>query len=100
MLKDGWNFQLTPELQTSIDQFTKWYSTQHKNRQLSWRWQLATVSLTARFPSGRYEVGVSLFQAVALLQFNEEDSMSFTELQKRTGIGEPLLRRQMVIRRS
>ena len=87
-LKDGWNFKLTPELQRSIEQFTRWYSEQHKNRQLSWRWQLATVSLTARFPSGRYEVGVSMFQAVVLLQFNADESLSFSELQERTGIGE------------
>ena len=86
-LKDGWAFKLTPELQTSIEQFTRWYSEQHKNRQLSWRWQLATVSLTARFPSGRYEVGVSMFQAVVLLQFNADDTLTFAELKQRTGIG-------------
>lgn len=91
MLKDGWNFTLTPELQTSIEQFTTWYSTQHKNRQLSWRWQLATVSLTARFPSGRYEIGLSLFQAVVLLQYNQEESFTFTELKERTGIGQSCL---------
>jgi cullin-4 len=91
LLKDGWSFKLTPQLQTSIDQFTNWYANQHKNRQLSWRWQLATVSLTARFSSGRYEIGVSLFQAVTLLAFNEEDSMTFAELQTKTGIGPSLL---------
>jgi len=87
MLKDGWNFTLTPELQTSIEQFTAWYATQHKNRQLSWRWQLATVSLTGRFPSGRYEIGLSLFQAVVLLQYNHEESFTFKDLRERTGIG-------------
>ncbi|ORX40484.1 putative ubiquitin-protein ligase [Kockovaella imperatae] len=86
LLKDGWNFKLTPELQSSIDQFTSWYATQHKNRQLSWRWQLATVTLTARFPSGKYEIGVSLFQAVVLLQFNADDALDFNEIQQRTGI--------------
>ncbi|KAK4685778.1 hypothetical protein P7C73_g4368, partial [Tremellales sp. Uapishka_1] len=86
LLKDGWNFTLTPELQSSIDAFTSWYSTQHKNRKLSWRYQLATVTMSARFPAGRYEIGVSLFQAVVLLQFNEEDSMKFKEIKERTGI--------------
>ncbi|WVQ94950.1 hypothetical protein IAU59_002040 [Kwoniella sp. CBS 9459] len=86
LLKDGWNFQLTPSLQSSIDAFTSWYATQHKNRQLSWRFQLATVTLSGRFPSGRYEVGVSLFQAVVLLLFNEEDSLDFAGIKERTGI--------------
>ncbi|WVN90037.1 uncharacterized protein L203_105270 [Cryptococcus depauperatus CBS 7841] len=86
LLKDGWSFHLTPELQSSIDSFMAWYNAQHKNRVLSWRWQLATVVLTTRFPSGWYEVGVSLFQAVTLLQFNEVDRLTFTEIKGRTGI--------------
>lgn len=90
LLKDGWNFHLTPTLQSSIDAFTSWYTTQHKNRVLSWRYQLATVTLTARFPSGRYEVGVSLFQAVVLLLYNEVESLTFAEIKERTGIGKLL----------
>jgi cullin-4 len=87
-LKDGWNFKLTPELQSSIDAFTEWYATQHRNRQLSWRPQLGTVTLTARFESGKYEIGVSLFQAIVLLHFNDDNSLDVKELQARTGIGE------------
>lgn len=87
LLKDGWNFKLTPDLQSSVDAFTTWYSVQHKNRQLSWRWQLATVTVSARFASGKYEVGVSLFQAVVMLQFNDDDTLDFKELRERTGIG-------------
>jgi len=88
LLKDGWDFKLHPTLQQSIDAFTTWYATQHKNRKLSWRHQLATVTLSAKFSSGKYEVGVSLFQAVVLMQFNEEDGLTFTEIKERTGIGE------------
>jgi cullin-4 len=88
LLKDGWAFKLTPELQNSVDEFTKWYATQHKNRQLSWRWQLATVTLTGRFGTGRYEIGVSLFQAVVLMGFNEEDELDFKTIKDRTGIGQ------------
>jgi len=86
-LKDGWNFKLTPELQSSIDAFTEWYATQHRNRQLSWRPQLGTVTLTARFESGKYEIGVSLFQAIVLLHFNDDNSLDVKEIQARTGIG-------------
>lgn len=92
LLVDGWDFKLTPQLQSSIDTFTEWYATQHKNRTLSWRHQLGTVTLTARFDSGKYEIGVSLFQAVVLLQFNDDDVLDFTELKLRTGIGEPRYR--------
>jgi cullin-4 len=85
---EGWSFKLTPDLQASIDAFTAWYATQHKNRKLSWRYQLATVTMSARFEKGRYEIGVSLFQAVVLMQFNDDDALRFKELQDRTGIGE------------
>lgn len=86
LLKDGWNFKLTPQMQSSVDAFTTWYATQHQNRKLSWRHQLATVTLTARFDSGKYEIGVSLFQATVLLQFNEVDVLTFNDLKERTGI--------------
>lgn len=45
------------------------------------------MTLTARFDSGKYEVGVSLFQAVVLLQFNDDDVLDFKEIKARTGIG-------------
>lgn len=87
LLKDGWAFKLPPKLQGSVDQFSAWYNVQHKNRQLSWRWQLATVTMIARFGGKRYEVGVSLFQAVVLMCFDEEDTLGFEAIRERTGIG-------------
>jgi len=87
-LGDGYAFKLTPELQASIDAFTTWYTAQHKNRMLQWRPQLGTATLTARFESGKYEVGVSLFQAIVLLQFNDDNSLDVNTLQQRTGIGQ------------
>lgn len=87
LLKDGWSFKLPPQLQSSIDQFAAWYNVQHKNRQLSWRWQLATVTMVARFAGKRYEVGLSLFQAVVLMCFEEDDTLGFVAIQERTGIG-------------
>ncbi|WWC72278.1 uncharacterized protein I206_106240 [Kwoniella pini CBS 10737] len=86
LLKDGWNFTLPPNLQSSVDLFTSWYTTQHKNRQLSWRFQLSTVTLSSRVGKDKYEIGVSLFQAVVLLLFNEEDTLDFKSIQSRTGI--------------
>jgi cullin-4 len=45
------------------------------------------VTLTARFESGKYEIGVSLFQAIVLLHFNDDNSLDVKEIQARTGIG-------------
>lgn len=86
LLKDGWALKLTPGLQSALDSFTAWYTTQHKNRKLSWRHQLATVVMTTRLGGGKYEITLSLFQAVVLLLYNEEDVLTCAEIQRRTGI--------------
>jgi cullin-4 len=44
--------------------------------------------MSARFDSGKYEIGLSLFQAVVLLHFNTETNLDFSDIQGRTGIGE------------
>jgi hypothetical protein len=49
--------------------------------------------MTARFPGGNKEIGVSLFQASVLMQFNETDTLTFEEILARTGIGKSVGRR-------
>lgn len=49
--------------------------------------------MSARFDSGKYEIGLSLFQAVVLLHFNTETSLVFTDIQGRTGIGKSVIRK-------
>jgi cullin-4 len=75
-------------MQKQLDDFAAWYNHTYSGRVLSWRHQHTTVTLTARFPNGTKEIGVSLFQAMVLLQFNEADTLDFEEIYARTGIGE------------
>lgn len=44
--------------------------------------------MVARFGGKRYEIGVSLFQAVVLMCFDEDDTLGFEAIKERTGIGE------------
>lgn len=53
--------------------------------------------MSARFDSGKYEIGLSLFQAVVLLHFNNETSLAFTDIQGRTGIGGSILYLQFAL---
>jgi cullin 4 len=75
-------------MQKQLTEFAAWYNHTYSGRVLSWRHQHTTVTLTARFPSGTKEIGVSLFQAMVLLQFNETDTLDFEEIFAHTGIGE------------
>jgi len=51
--------------------------------------------LRACFPSGNKELQVSLFQALVLLLFNDNDELSFEELKQRTAIEETELNRTL-----
>jgi hypothetical protein len=75
-------------MQRELDGFEAWYKHTFSGRMLSWRHQHTSVTMTARFPGGNKEIGVSLFQATVLLQFNDVDTLNFEELLARTGIGE------------
>lgn len=88
-LGKGWEHLALPQdMQKSLDEFSAWYNHTYSGRVLSWRHQHTSVTLTARFPGGNKEVGVSLFQALVLLQFNDTTTMDFEEIYARTGIGE------------
>ncbi|WVQ75685.1 hypothetical protein IAR50_005314 [Cryptococcus sp. DSM 104548] len=82
------SFRLPPVLQQDIASFEGWYKERYKNRVLAWRWGLGSVTLTARFGGGekRYEIGVSLYQAVVLIMFNDHDHLSVKEIREKSGI--------------
>lgn len=95
-LSQGWeSLTLDGEMQRDLDAFEAWYKHTFTGRVLSWRHQHASVTLTAKFPSGTKEIGVSLFQALILLQFNVQDEWSTEQLAQRTGIPDPELTRTL-----
>ncbi|CCO28390.1 Cullin-4A Short=CUL-4A [Rhizoctonia solani AG-1 IB] len=48
----------------------------------------ARLSLTSRFPGGNKEISVSMYQALVLLLFNEQDQFSAAEIQSRTRLSQ------------
>lgn len=76
------------DLQSSLDQFTKFYAKLQPKKPLTWIHSLATVTLTARFPKGDKALTVSLYQALVLLLFNDGvDTLKFREIRERTDLG-------------
>lgn len=75
-------------MQKELDGFEAWYKHTFSGRVLTWRHQHTSVTMTAKFPGGNKEIGVSLFQAAVLQQFNGADTLTFEEIFAQTGIGE------------
>ncbi|KAL7412007.1 Cullin family-domain-containing protein [Mrakia frigida] len=98
-LGKGWEaFALPPTLNAALDRFKQFYTSSHQGRLLSWRYQLFTLNLKARFPLGTKDLSVSLYQAMVLLLFNdveEKGTLGWSEIKERTGIETDELRRTL-----
>ncbi|DBA01455.1 TPA: hypothetical protein N0F65_005574 [Lagenidium giganteum] len=75
--------------------FEKFYSSKYQGRQLQWQHSLAHCLVKAKFPKGRKELAVSLFQAAVLLCFNGKDSLGFKAIKEQTRIEDGELRRTL-----
>ena len=72
-------------MELTLRDYSKFYSTKHGNRVLSWAHYLGTATLISHFPKGNKELSVSLYQATVLLLFNEKTSWKAEEIQEATG---------------
>lgn len=69
--------------------FEQHYKMKHSGRKLEWKHALAHCQLKASFPKGNKEIVVSSFQAIVMLSFNSNESMSYADLQAVSGLGKP-----------
>lgn len=63
--------------------FADFYLAKHNGRKLTWQTNMGTADLRATLGGKTRELVVTTQQMVLLLQFNQKDSWSFTELQVR-----------------
>ncbi|KAF6020780.1 CUL2 [Bugula neritina] len=77
-------FQLPSELEGSVQAFEKFYETRFNGRKLSWVHGYSTGELKLSYLGKPYYVTLGLFQMAILLQFNEGDRFSSSELKDRT----------------
>ena len=74
-------------MQSDLDKFTVFYKTQHSNKRLDYDHSLGTVQMHAEFKAGNKDLSVSLYQAIILLMFNDQDEVSYTEIKDVTQLG-------------
>ncbi|KAF8527847.1 Cullin-4B [Hysterangium stoloniferum] len=93
--KKGRDIDLPTSMLFSVERYSEFYKSKHKQRKLDWFHSLGTVTLTARFPKGEKELSVSLYQASVLLLFNNSIKLGYTEVQQQTNMGDEDLRRTL-----
>jgi len=86
---------LPPLLSDFQQVFATFYLNKYHGRRLLWQHSLTQCTLKALFPKGRKELGVSLFQGLVLLMFNEGDTQSFNDFFQYTGLESSELKRTL-----
>ncbi|TFK38770.1 Cullin-4B [Crucibulum laeve] len=86
---------LPENMQDELDNYKAYYKFKHTAHRLTWDHALGTATLTARFKAGIKELSVSLYQAVILLLFNDEDTIPFKYIKEATNMEDGELRRTL-----
>ncbi|KAJ1306719.1 hypothetical protein OPQ81_007709 [Rhizoctonia solani] len=79
---------LPPKMAAALHRFEVYYKEKHDRHRMAWFHSLGTVTLTSRFPGGTKEISVSMYQALVLLLFNEQDQFSVADIQSRTQLSQ------------
>ncbi|KAG8900346.1 hypothetical protein FRB99_006104, partial [Tulasnella sp. 403] len=77
---------LPPQMSQALSSFTEFYKQKHKNHKLDWNHSLGTVTLMAQFDSGEKELSLSLYQAVVLLLFQDENKLCYQDILLQSGM--------------
>ncbi|KAK9477682.1 Cullin family-domain-containing protein [Lipomyces japonicus] len=89
---------LPPTMNSILEDFSNYYHSQHKGRRLFWRHSLDHCTIRADFPKGKKELGLSLFQTVVVLKFNnipDGGYLSYEEIKAETGLVDHELQRTL-----
>ncbi|KAI0666200.1 Cullin-domain-containing protein [Trametes maxima] len=82
-------------MQDDLGSYTEYYKKKHQGRKLDWDHALGTATLKARFKGGEKELSVSLYQAVILLLFNEDETIAYADIKAQTRLDDGELGRTL-----
>ncbi|KAF7343139.1 Ubiquitin-protein ligase [Mycena venus] len=82
---------LPPELLPMFRCFTGYYKSQHAGRRLTWLHSYSTNELCTNYTNRRCILVTSTYQAVVVLQYNCNDTLSLQELQDATRLSREAL---------
>ncbi|KAL4402573.1 ubiquitin ligase (cullin) of SCF [Malassezia pachydermatis] len=84
-------FTMPDELQSTHDEFVKFYNTQHTHRQLTWLWHLSTNEIHTTYLPRKYIFSTSTYQTAILLLFNTHSVLTFDEIAEATRLEKSVL---------
>ena len=83
-------------IKTCMENFALFYKQKHEKRCLEWLWGVGSAVIRARYPTGRrIEINATALQAAAILQFNEQQRYTLSELARAMGVEVSILKRVM-----
>eukprot|EP00043_Microstomoeca_roanoka_P009938 m.94756 g.94756 ORF g.94756 m.94756 type:complete len:768 (+) comp14738_c0_seq1:451-2754(+) len=86
---------LPPLLTRCLDRFTMFYQNEHQGRKLSWAYHLCKGELMTHYLKKPFVFQANLMQMAILLQFNNELTISRSQLESATGIEDKQLEPQL-----
>jgi cullin 1 len=87
----GHEFVIPAEILPTYDRFQKYYQMKHSGRKLTWLWNYSKNELRTNYLNQKYILMTSSFQMAVLLQYNDNDTLSLSELATATAIPKDLL---------
>ncbi|KAF8073803.1 Cullin [Lyophyllum atratum] len=91
LVPPGHEFVIPAEILPTYDRFQKYYQIKHSGRKLTWLWNYSKNELRTNYLNQKYILMTSSFQMAVLLQYNNNDTLSLTELLAATSIPKELL---------
>lgn len=80
------DIRLPPEIIPYQERFKAFYDAKYQGRRLMWTYALHRCIVTARFPRGRKELELSLYQTIVLLCFNNADELTMSQIAEQTNL--------------
>jgi len=84
-------FSLPTELERCVHRFTAFYGGQHSGRKLNWLYHMSKGELVTNCFRNRYTLQASTFQMAVLLQYNDADQWTMSQLAESTQIKKDIL---------
>lgn len=86
------DFIIPSDILPVYDRFTKYYQQKHSGRKLTWLWNYSKNELRTNYLNQKYIFMTSTYQMAVLVQYNQNDTLSFEELKAATSISDDLLK--------
>ncbi|KAI0317673.1 Cullin-domain-containing protein [Amylostereum chailletii] len=80
------DFIVPTDIQPTYDRFQKYYQQKHSGRKLTWLWNYSKNELRTNYTNQKYILMTSSYQMAVLMQYNNNDTLSLSELVSATSI--------------